>query len=316
MKKITNFALILMILSPAIAGATEKMQVAVLDFKTRAISTTLGKTVPDLLRAEMVKTGYFIVVERSQMDQILKEQGFQQTGCTDSACAVELGKLLSAKKILLGEVSRLGSSIVITVRIVDIEKGIAEFAESENAENENKIYDACKNLTNRLTENIIDGNSNGFQSSAGRKQKFQKTYELYEAASKSQLIGCCVGSFIPGGQHFYAGYYLTGFAYLSASFSALTFYSIYSDKSDAGSTASQSDKDKYKRRAGYSMSAYFLIRVADIIHGVFAIRNHNKELLKKIDSLSLLDEAEFNFDYAYNPEIFDNQLRAGLTLRF
>jgi hypothetical protein len=40
---------------------------------------------------------------------------------------VEIGKLLSANKVLVGEVNQLDKTTIITVRIVDVSKGVAEF---------------------------------------------------------------------------------------------------------------------------------------------------------------------------------------------
>ena len=56
-----------------------------------------------------VNTGLFTVGERGEMDSILKEQGFQASGCTDIECAVKIGKLLSANKMLVGEIGKLGT---------------------------------------------------------------------------------------------------------------------------------------------------------------------------------------------------------------
>ena len=94
------------ILLTAIPARAQRMLVAVLDLEAKGVSKIISGAVTDIMRSEMVKTGLFTIVERGQMDEILKEQGFQQTGCTDQACAVKIGKLISARKILIGEVNR------------------------------------------------------------------------------------------------------------------------------------------------------------------------------------------------------------------
>jgi len=55
------------------------------------------------------------------MDKILKEQSFQQTGCTDSECAVQIGRLLNMDYMITGTLVKLGSSYFITVSIIDVE---------------------------------------------------------------------------------------------------------------------------------------------------------------------------------------------------
>ena len=81
----------------------------------------------------MINTGQYTVIERSEMGKILREQGFAMTGCTEVSCAVQAGKLLSARKMLVGTVMKLDQSIIINGRIIDVEKGTAEFAQKEIA---------------------------------------------------------------------------------------------------------------------------------------------------------------------------------------
>ena len=71
-----------------------KQTVALLEFEGRGISQLEAKTLTDRLMSEMVNTDAVIMVERNQMDEILNEHGFQQSGCTSSECAAEVGALL------------------------------------------------------------------------------------------------------------------------------------------------------------------------------------------------------------------------------
>ncbi len=132
----------------------ERMRLAIIDFTAKGISRTDAEMMNDLLRGKMINTGEFIVLERSQMKEIMREQSFQMTGCTDTECAVRVGRLLSARKMLLGTIAQWRNKILITGRIIDVEKGIADFAHDETIEN---IEDLDKgislfavNLTNRI----------------------------------------------------------------------------------------------------------------------------------------------------------------------
>jgi TRAP-type transport system periplasmic protein len=140
-------------------SAQEKMRIAVLDLKSEGVSAKTTKVVSNMLRTDLINIGSFTVVERNQMDNILKEQGFQQTGCTDQECAVQLGRLMSAKKILVGELSALGDEFIISIRIVDVEKGIAEFAAREKSDSINKLDQAITALTEKLSNSILDNQS-------------------------------------------------------------------------------------------------------------------------------------------------------------
>ena len=106
----------------------DKMNIAVLDLEARGVDNAISLNVSDLIRTEMINSGRFTVLERAQLKAILKEQSFQQTGCTDISCAVKIGKLISANKILIGSIMKFGGKIVISGRIVDVEKGVADFS--------------------------------------------------------------------------------------------------------------------------------------------------------------------------------------------
>ncbi|MDR1785075.1 MAG: CsgG/HfaB family protein [Spirochaetaceae bacterium] len=55
----------------------------------------------------MVNDG-FTLIDRSQLDQIRKEQGFQMSGEVDDATAVSIGKIIGANVIITGAVTGSG----------------------------------------------------------------------------------------------------------------------------------------------------------------------------------------------------------------
>jgi len=77
----------------------------------------------DRLRLELFNTMSFTVVERAMMEQILKEQGFQQSGCTTNECIVEVGRLIGVEQIAGGSISKIGSTYSVSARIVSVETG-------------------------------------------------------------------------------------------------------------------------------------------------------------------------------------------------
>jgi hypothetical protein len=131
-----------------------KMRIAIVDLTPKGSSKIIAEAVTNLIRSEMIDTGLFTIVERSEMKEILKEQGFQQTGCTDQSCAVQLGKLLSANKILVGEVTGVGKGFIITVGIVDVEKGVSDFSANEKADTDDVLDKSVVTLTRTMVERI------------------------------------------------------------------------------------------------------------------------------------------------------------------
>lgn len=123
--KILSFMLLLLSLILIRNGhaQSERMQIAVVELQATGISLAEAQTFTDRLRSELVKTGRFTILERSEMEEILKEQGFQLTGCTSAECAVEVGKLLNVRQICAGSVGKVGDIYSISTRLIDVESG-------------------------------------------------------------------------------------------------------------------------------------------------------------------------------------------------
>jgi len=134
MRKIC-FTLIVVLGFGIIANAQEsKLRIAVLNFEDKCYydrDKMLAKDIPILLTTELVNTNKYRVVERSRIDQIIKEQKFQNTQDI-SAQAVALGKLLGVHKIIIGEISKYDwyqcEKDNVSARLIDIETGDIEVA--------------------------------------------------------------------------------------------------------------------------------------------------------------------------------------------
>lgn len=117
---------------PVTVQAQDRMAVAVMDLEGRGISAMEAATLTDRLRSEMVNVGVFQVVERGQMEMLLEEQGFQQTGCTSAECAVEMGKLLGVQAMATGSIGKLGTMWTLDVRMFDVGTGEISKVSSRN----------------------------------------------------------------------------------------------------------------------------------------------------------------------------------------
>ncbi len=97
--------------------------VAIIDFDGRGISSLEAQTLTDRFRTSVVGTGAVIVVERAMMLEIIEEQGLQQSGCTTSECAVEVGALLGVQYMIGGSIGKLGDTFTIDSRLISVETG-------------------------------------------------------------------------------------------------------------------------------------------------------------------------------------------------
>jgi len=109
-----------------VASGSGAENVAVLDLKPNNTSSGEASAISGFVRSAFVKAGVYNVVDKSNMDRILAEQAFQQSGCTDSECAVKLGKLLNVRKMVVGEYTVLGGIRFLSASLVDVETGRIE----------------------------------------------------------------------------------------------------------------------------------------------------------------------------------------------
>ena len=96
---------------------------AVIDLEATGVSDTEAKVLTQTLTSRMIELSDYIVVERANIDKILKEQKFQHSGCTDSECAVEIGQLLNADITVIGTASKFGKTYTLDCRIINVENG-------------------------------------------------------------------------------------------------------------------------------------------------------------------------------------------------
>jgi len=100
--------------------------VAVATLESKGVGVNEAGVIADDLASKLQQSGKFRVMERSQMQQILKEQNFQQSGsCDQGQCAVEMAKLLGIDRIVIGSVGLVGSTYALNLRLVDVATGEA-----------------------------------------------------------------------------------------------------------------------------------------------------------------------------------------------
>lgn len=145
-----------------------QVQVAVNDLVPRGVAQTDVEILGDRLRAELLATGMVRVMERSQMDQILKEQAFQQSGaCEGGECAVQIGKLLAVDRMIVGSVGRIGELYTVQTRILDVGTGEIVFGANQDHAGriENLLSKVVPNLARQLAAAMTTDSANGPQGS-------------------------------------------------------------------------------------------------------------------------------------------------------
>ncbi|NQT54626.1 MAG: hypothetical protein HQ551_00190 [Desulfobacteraceae bacterium] len=118
------YVLILLLL-PSLSSAREVVSILYFENTTKAEKHDwLHKGLSDMLITDISQVPQIKVVEREALEKILKEQALSQTGVIDENQAVQVGKLLNAKKLISGSYIVTGKKIRIDAKISDGETGI------------------------------------------------------------------------------------------------------------------------------------------------------------------------------------------------
>jgi len=107
-----------------VSARKKPVVLAVLPLSAQGEDASSAKILTEALADEILRLRKTRVMERSQMESILKEQGFQQSGACDKAeCAVEVGRILGIDRLVVGSIGKLGNTHTLSVRALDVATG-------------------------------------------------------------------------------------------------------------------------------------------------------------------------------------------------
>ncbi len=148
MKK--NVILILLAFITVSVFAKENPRVAVVPFNPVGVSENEAMVITSLFETALVQTESFDVIEQNQISEIMDAQAYTMTGCTDESCAIEVGKLLAAEQIILGELSSIGGKFILNAKIIDVEQGKNIKADKVEASGMGEMTNAAELLAFKL----------------------------------------------------------------------------------------------------------------------------------------------------------------------
>ena len=194
-----SLAVFVMILGTSLVSEAAMKTVAVGNF-IDGTSSRYGKMICEQLQSSiqngLVQNKNYTVVERSNLDQIFKELGLQNSGVVDSSSAIEIGNLSGADYTLMGKVVEaeinpynnlayegLKAKVAVSVQIVDNTTGriissdmisdtdssatknnLKSFIKSDlvpshmSVNRDSLIYNAAEKVANKVLERMNDMN--------------------------------------------------------------------------------------------------------------------------------------------------------------
>jgi TolB-like protein len=91
--------------------------------------TALGYAMADLLITDLSRSRQLQLVERARLGEILEELDLAEAGRVDSASAPRAGRLMQARRLILGSVDTLpNGEFRLSVRVANVETGVLEQA--------------------------------------------------------------------------------------------------------------------------------------------------------------------------------------------
>ena len=115
---------------------TAPKTLALLPFENNSVTdpqkfAPLSQGIPAMLTTDLKRGGPGLrLIERAEIQGLLKEIAFGQTGAVDESTAVKAGKILGAEAIGLGSFIVLGGKVRIDTRIIGVETSEVIMAES------------------------------------------------------------------------------------------------------------------------------------------------------------------------------------------
>jgi len=165
-----------------------QIAVSILDFNGEDVQDKLLRACYNQLEESLIESNRFTVIDKSQRDEILDEQEFQNSGMCDDACAVEIGQLVGAEFLMLGEVIGFGDLYQVNIKIINIEKGdVAEKVTSQIEGGMSDLLNGMEDASQEIVRRIASGSvPQSFMGQSGQMITTQKTYGRVDITSDPQ----------------------------------------------------------------------------------------------------------------------------------
>lgn len=168
--------------------------IAVTAFEGRKVDSIDARTISDALSDNLLQTKKVRVIERSQINQILQEQGFQNSGaCDNQSCAVEIGKLLGANRIIIGSISKLGRTYAMFAKLVDVQSG--EVIRSSQKNIEGRLETILTDIVPIIAKELVGINQQKFEAHSRKNAELEidrVSLEAEDAISDVNGIGIVI----------------------------------------------------------------------------------------------------------------------------
>jgi TolB-like protein len=138
--------------------AEAEMRLAVADFRAMTCPFFLGGAVAEQVRLRLSEENDWVVVEKGQVAAVAAEQRLNLSGLVDDETAVNVGKFVGARYVIVGSVNGMGDFYTLSARLVDVETGVGLTGfETTTGEGEAGVLEASKVLAEQIVVELGGG---------------------------------------------------------------------------------------------------------------------------------------------------------------
>jgi len=144
----------------------DKIVIAIVDFRNTSKENSLDyleKTIPESIITKLGKSGRTEIVERTRLQDALKEMELSSTGIIDEQSAVELGRAVGAEAILVGSYVSIEEIIRINARLIDVRTGRIIKAETVQGNVGKEIFGLMDELALAVETQLLGKSSRTIQ---------------------------------------------------------------------------------------------------------------------------------------------------------
>ncbi len=153
MNRVSLFLLVILLAGFPLCSQ-EKKVITVLDFSINNVSENDMKSITSFLSAALFDTGVYQVIDASQRNAILQELSFSSSGCVDESCQLEIGKMLSAEMIVVGDIGLLGGRYILTAKLLETETSNTVRTAKGIYQDLGELIDGMYKLASDLSETV------------------------------------------------------------------------------------------------------------------------------------------------------------------
>lgn len=165
-RRVPFFLALCLVAALSFAQAPEgaKPQIIIFDVVTTSYDPGKAGLLTDVFRSEIFKTQLFSIVEKG----VIQEAGLSGDLATgeagDQAKLLQIGRAVKGDKLFICSIEKFSSTIVISVRIVDVHSALIDYTDNVFLSNEAQLFDAIKEIAAKIEFFYTAGKMNGDKS--------------------------------------------------------------------------------------------------------------------------------------------------------